>query len=175
MSSGDAILLRRQITDEMREIDVRRNVLLNRLREVDAAVTEEGKKVDAALGRTNACKHHWRDDSTCSYCGSMDVARAIELLRTPGTHYSGADWKYGWPHKFYIGQKKFYNNHLEDATLEQLKEFSELSNELLGVSWDLEGGKIRYLAVRGIQKWGVVGSEDNKGAGVMKQDAEGEN
>lgn len=50
----------------------------------------------------NAGPIFWRLDGTCSYCGSISVKRAIELLLTPGTHFSGTDWKYGWPHKFYI-------------------------------------------------------------------------
>jgi hypothetical protein len=172
MSNNDAVLLRRQIADELKDIDSRRVVLVDRLRTIDAAADAAAKEADAAKGLTNACKGHWREDDTCSYCGSMGVARAIELLKTQGTAYSGADWKYGWPHKFYIGQKKFYHNHLEDATSEQLEEYSKLSDELLGVSWDSHEGEIRYRAVPGIQKWGVVGSEEEKGAGVMKQDAE---
>jgi hypothetical protein len=39
---------------------------------------------------------------TCNYCGSITVADAIKFLKQPGTHFSGSDWKYGWPHKFYI-------------------------------------------------------------------------
>lgn len=38
---------------------------------------------------------------TCSYCGSMhpeDLYRAVLAGATLG----GADWKYGWPHKFYV-------------------------------------------------------------------------
>jgi hypothetical protein len=38
---------------------------------------------------------------SCSYCGSIhpeDLLKVIEQGATLG----GADWKYGWPHKFYI-------------------------------------------------------------------------
>ncbi len=38
----------------------------------------------------------------CSYCGSLSVQDAIRFLKQPGTRFSGSDWKYGWPHKFYI-------------------------------------------------------------------------
>jgi hypothetical protein len=38
----------------------------------------------------------------CSYCGSISVADAIRFLKTSGTRFSGADQKYGFPHKFYI-------------------------------------------------------------------------
>lgn len=67
--------------------------------------------------RTNACiKNHnpvfkyaaakWevRDDGIehCSWCGSLSPAEAIKFLKQNGTKFSGSDWKYGWPHKFYI-------------------------------------------------------------------------
>ena len=42
----------------------------------------------------------WR---TCPYCGSMhpgDLADLIELGAV--TKIGGSDWKYGWPHKFYV-------------------------------------------------------------------------
>lgn len=38
---------------------------------------------------------------TCSYCGSIhpeDLLKAIEA----GAKMGGSDWKYGWPHKFYV-------------------------------------------------------------------------
>jgi len=55
----------------------------------------------------NACGgmwHHSQDDHRlfCWNCGSMSVADLITALKTSGTRYSGSDWKYGWPHKFYI-------------------------------------------------------------------------
>ena len=43
----------------------------------------------------------FRPYRTCDYCGSMhpeDLIKAIEGGATVG----GSDWKYGWPHKFYI-------------------------------------------------------------------------
>lgn len=39
---------------------------------------------------------------TCSYCGSIHPEDLLEALRA-GATLSGADWKYGWPHKFYVG------------------------------------------------------------------------
>ena len=38
---------------------------------------------------------------SCGYCGSIhpeDLTRALEAGATLG----GSDWKYGWPHKFYV-------------------------------------------------------------------------
>jgi hypothetical protein len=53
-----------------------------------------------------SCSGTYRDGEAgtkhCSYCGSISVADAIRFLKTPGTRFSGADQKYGWPHKVYI-------------------------------------------------------------------------
>ena len=38
---------------------------------------------------------------SCSYCGSMHPDFVLEALKD-GAKLHGADWKYGWPHKFYI-------------------------------------------------------------------------
>jgi hypothetical protein len=38
----------------------------------------------------------------CSYCGSMHPEDVLRVLSIEGTKLGGSDWKYGWPHKFYI-------------------------------------------------------------------------
>lgn len=38
---------------------------------------------------------------TCSYCGSIHPEDLLEALKA-GATLGGADWKYGWPHKFYV-------------------------------------------------------------------------
>lgn len=38
---------------------------------------------------------------TCSYCGSIHPEDLIEAIKA-GATLGGADWKYGWPHKFYV-------------------------------------------------------------------------
>jgi hypothetical protein len=38
---------------------------------------------------------------TCSYCGSIHPEDLLNALRA-GAKAGGSDWKYGWPHKFYI-------------------------------------------------------------------------
>jgi hypothetical protein len=45
-----------------------------------------------------------RDDGFkhCGYCGSMDPVELAELIKEGKASMSGADWKYGWPHKFYV-------------------------------------------------------------------------
>lgn len=37
----------------------------------------------------------------CSYCGSIHPEDLIAALDAGGV-LSGSDWKYGWPHKFYL-------------------------------------------------------------------------
>lgn len=162
----------------------------------------------------------------CRYCGSISVADAIKYLKQPRTSFSGSDWKYGWPHKFYIepvnpdadklveiGSRtapevtaragsgdndkwrcfahssdscqcprepgitgywyeaimgkhkslylKFYNKHLLDATPEQLKEFSDLSTKIFGISFEIKKGKLFYASPRtssfyGYQRAGII-------------------
>lgn len=38
---------------------------------------------------------------TCSYCGSMHPEDLLHALEA-GAQLGMADWKYGWPHKFYV-------------------------------------------------------------------------
>lgn len=44
-------------------------------------------------------RHPWR---SCSYCGSIHPNDLLESLKNPKTELHGSDWKYGWPHKFYV-------------------------------------------------------------------------
>ncbi len=38
---------------------------------------------------------------TCSHCGSMNPEDLVKALEA-GASLEGSDWKYGWPHKFYV-------------------------------------------------------------------------
>lgn len=55
----------------------------------------------------------------CAYCGSLHPADLLRAL-DGGARLSGSDWKYGWPHKFYVMAAsgghlgKWYNDHLRD-------------------------------------------------------------
>jgi hypothetical protein len=40
--------------------------------------------------------------ATCTFCGSVNIDAFINTFKTPGNSFSGSDWKYGWPHKFYL-------------------------------------------------------------------------
>lgn len=49
-----------------------------------------------------------RDDSpyaetfrTCSYCGSIHPEDLMAVI-SQGATLGGSDWKYGWPHKYYV-------------------------------------------------------------------------
>jgi hypothetical protein len=44
----------------------------------------------------------------CSYCGSMDPVELAELIEKGEAVMEGSDWKYGWPHKFYVEVKNPY-------------------------------------------------------------------
>lgn len=100
---------------------------------------------------------------TCTYCGSIEFSTLLEALKTPGTEYSGCDWKYGWPHKFYVDipcepyedvlttkwnpdgtveremttrstrHHKFYSTHLFDCAKEELAAWNEIAFPKLGI------------------------------------------
>jgi hypothetical protein len=38
----------------------------------------------------------------CDYCGSMEPVELAELIEAGKATMGGSDWKYGWPHKFYV-------------------------------------------------------------------------
>ena len=88
----------------------------------------------------------------CNYCGSISVADAIRLLQKPGTRFSGSDWKYGWPHKFYIeaeGAIKFYAKHLAQASDAELAEFDRLSRKTFGIAWKRDENGVAFYSPRG--------------------------
>lgn len=65
----------------------------------------------------------WRENGTCSYCGSMNPDTLMEALEA-GTVTIGATDK---SYKIYVdGSKKFYFQHFSEA---QMKRFIELFNE----------------------------------------------
>lgn len=59
-------------------------------------------------GSLNNCGTTWEhrsedtDTANCSYCGSLTPADFIKFMSQSGTSFSGSDWKYGYPHKFYV-------------------------------------------------------------------------
>jgi len=135
------------------------DLLRNEWRQSHAKEEAEAKQTCVTeYGRLNACNSYFRPDGTCAYCGSITIIKAIELLSTPGKEFSGADWKYGWPHKFYLDSTlKFYNAHLTDATEDEFKLFALLSSRMLSVAWDKDSkGHITWRAVPNTQRYGHV-------------------
>ncbi len=142
------------------------------------------------LSRNWETKFDWRgtrqaDDSyvpdlfqTCTYCGSLTIDDAINAFETKGVQWSGSDWKYGWPAKFYIDvpcepfdriwsseykvgeppvhhhgtstsrHHKFYATHLVDATPEQLERWNRVVAPIVGVSYEIRDEKLYFKAVR---------------------------
>lgn len=116
------------------------------------------------------------DYEHCSYCGSITIDDALKGLSTPGVRYSGCDWKYGWPHKFYLNlpcephrhcvsgtshmgkmsdlkyqtrttiHTNFYSEHLLDATPEQIKLWNEVAKPHLGIGFEIVNDKLHYSA-----------------------------
>lgn len=106
---------------------------------------------------------------TCSHCGSVHPAALTELLTTPGVHYSGSDWKYGYPHKFYLDlpdnalwkgspkkAMKFYTRHLTDLTDDELDPIAELILRFFGIGFYREGEKTVWRAAPNTQRWGEI-------------------
>lgn len=155
---------------------------------------------DFRADRFGDTRYVWRNDADiehnhvrvvpwpmCSYCGSITPTDMIALMQTDGTRYSGSDWKYGFPHKFYIeaaiepiehycigatyqdGQMsdplydtkkhqhlKFYTEHMQDATSEQIEEWNAKVAPLLGVHFSSEKNGIHWHAAPGHQASGIV-------------------
>lgn len=99
--------------------------------------------------------------AACTYCGSLTVADAIAAFVTPGTEWSGADWKYGWPHKLYItipgaGPRKFYTEHLIDATDDELEIWNRVVAPITGLEFAQRDRDLVWNAVPGHQGHGVI-------------------
>lgn len=93
---------------------------------------------------------------SCSYCGSLHPEDLVWWLENKGMWLDGADWKYGWPHKFYLelGPKypiKFYNTHLRDLPSETFQYVADLIEIHARVKFTMEDGKLGAYAPRGYQ------------------------
>lgn len=122
--------------------------------------------------------HHpaWRDDGSCSYCGSISVPEAMRRLRTPGCKFSGTDKT---TYKAYIetpdgreaGAGKFYFRHLRACAEAELAEFDELARPIFGLSFTLKDGDIlcRYPRTSGFYGWQTSGRIGDDGAPVFDE------
>jgi hypothetical protein len=106
-------------------------------------------------------KHHGKYESNythCSYCGSIHF-EDVKRLAYHGAHFGGSDWKYGYPHKFYITTKegemvKFYTIHLEDLHDPELfAEIVTIFKQQTGIAFERREGGVWYEApYHGYQK-----------------------
>lgn len=81
--------------------------------------------IDRSIFKVPVTAWQLRDDGLrhCNYCGSLHPEDFLRLM-DHGVHVGGSDWKYGWPHKFYVTTDskpgapglfaKWYNEHLQD-------------------------------------------------------------
>jgi hypothetical protein len=99
-----------------------------------------------------------RPGEVCSWCGSISTLEAIRLLTTSGTRYTGSDWKYGYPHKFYLGNHKFYTEHLLDEESDVVERFNAAALLTLNIQFivDPERGLGWRAPAHGYQTYGVV-------------------
>lgn len=97
---------------------------------------------------------------TCDYCGSIHPEDLHKGLMELEWRLGGSDWKYGWPHKFYVyGPKnemigKFYNEHLKEVEdAETLKVFTHVLHAHTGIHFKVNDGSLQYSAPhRGYQR-----------------------
>lgn len=107
---------------------------------------------------------------TCSYCGSIHPTALATLLKTQGAHFSGSDWKYGYPHKFYLdvdadllyegspeAHMKFYTRHLADLPDGEMKAIADLIELFFSIRFNrADDGRLAWKAKPNTQRWGVV-------------------
>lgn len=55
-----------------------------------------------ARNKSGGLRTTWRE---CSYCGSAHPDDLMRMIADGSARMSGSDWKYGWPHKFYLHVK----------------------------------------------------------------------
>lgn len=95
----------------------------------------------------------------------IKIDEAIKLLRTPGTYFSGSDWKYGFPHKFYVGHDKVYTKDLKLVPDEKVQEFSVLAQEFFGIEFYRQDKQLYWrcewadCSAMGYQRAGHVGPD----------------
>lgn len=84
---------------------------------------------------------------TCSHCGSMHPEDLYSAVLA-GAKLGGSDWKYGWPHKFYVtGIPNTNVGKLSQESSMSLREDEEPSAEDLAraKSWLQPGGEVRIV------------------------------
>ena len=104
-----------------------------------------------------------RDDGFkhCPYCGSLDPIELTGLIKEGKAVMSGSDWKYGWPHKFYVDiikdkivetdkvetiYAKFYSEHLNFVPDESIEEVFKVISDACGILWAKDPKGLRYTS-----------------------------
>ena len=91
----------------------------------------------------------------CSYCGSFHPDDLANALQANTARLGGSDWKYGYPHKFYVypmGKPgsidgKFYTRHLLDLSDEDFSRIAPLVSAASGIEFVRdEQGEMMYRA-----------------------------
>lgn len=110
---------------------------------------------------------------TCSWCGSLHPEDLLKILEAGG-HLDVADWKYGWPHKFYVNypnlnagnevvigrnddgpmmgrapaqnMSKWYNTHLKDVEGELFDKLCAAIHKQTGVRFERDELGIKWSA-----------------------------
>lgn len=103
---------------------------------------------------TGRLEASWREPTasqsyrTCYYCGSIHPEDLLRLLKA-GAKLRGADWKYGWPHKFYVEQPfaKWYNAHLQDEGYDE-EAWNAIAGALKasGIEWRRDEKGVKWAA-----------------------------
>jgi hypothetical protein len=65
----------------------------------------------------------------CNYCGSMDPVQLADLIEQGQAIMHGSDWKYGWPHKFYVDVKNPKAGQPKDDVI-QTFQYGKVINEV---------------------------------------------
>lgn len=88
---------------------------------------------------------------SCSFCGCIHPEDLIKALEE-GATLEAADWKYGWPHKFYVsggkvGHAKWYNDHLLDLSPECFDVLAPRLSNGTGVVFERDERGIKYRGI----------------------------
>lgn len=127
--------------------------------EVELRESRELERSCIDKGDLNSCEGAWQPRANvdgheircCSFCGGVHPSDFVFLMGRAGTGYSGSDWKYGWPHKFYItvpgrAMMKFYTKHLKEANIPTFESANRLSRRYFDVEFARVDGTLGWAA-----------------------------
>jgi hypothetical protein len=96
---------------------------------------------------------------------SLTIADVIEKLKIPGTRFSGADWREGWPDRFYVNNEIVFNSDLKKVSPEEVAAYSEVTKKFFGVTFErVPDGRVIWKCPYvwgedGYKRAGTVGPE----------------